>query len=156
MARGRRAGHGDLLSGPSRRVRPGAALAWLAVAAIAAGCGIFPQYGVEVTQQVTTVSFHVDGQTDAEAGWLCPSDPGPGETLGAAGAARLDAHGCINLGEGVTDDEGWTVTFDIRRLPADKLGAFRPGQTYRLLVNHGDADSGGTYSTDVPPLTLIP
>lgn len=156
MARGRRAGHGDLLSGPSRLARSRAALAWLGVVVAVAACSIFPQYGVEVTQQVTTVSFHVKGQTDGGTGWLCPSDPGPGETLGAAGAARLDAHGCINLGQGVTDDDGWTVTFDIRRLPDDKLGAFRPGGTYRLLVNHGDADSGGTYSTDLPPLTLIP
>jgi hypothetical protein len=119
---------------------------------------MFPQYGVEVIQQGTTITMFVEGQTEGQEAWLCPSDPGPGETLGEEGAARLEAHGCIELGKGAIDPDvqGWTITFDIRNLPMEKIGAFRPGATYRLLLNHGDEASGGTYSTDVPPLTLVP
>ena len=117
-----------------------------------------PQYGVEVTQEGTSISLFVEGQTEGNGAWLCPSDPGPGETLGAIGAARLEAEGCIDLGPGTVDESmgGWGTTFDVRDLPAEKLAAFRPGATYRLLLNHYSAASGGTYSTDLPPITLVP
>jgi hypothetical protein len=141
------------------RTVPSAVALSLALAA----CSVFPLYGVQVTQQTTamatTITLRVDGHDDPNTrGWLCPRDPGPGETLGAAGAARLDGLGCIDFGasDPYPGQTGWQFTFDPRRLPPDKLQGFAPGGTYRLLLIHGDDFSGGTYSADVPPFDLTP
>lgn len=101
------------------------------------------------------VGGHLDPATEA---WLCPSDPGPGETTGAAGRARFLDFGCLDLG---TSDPkpgatGWEAEFDLRALPADRLGAFTPGGTYHLLLVNGDEGGSSTFSTDVPPLSLVP
>ena len=124
---------------------------------------MFPLYGVQVSRQDfhpgTTITLRVEGHAEPNTrGWLCPSDPGPGQTLGAAGANRLDAFGCIDFG---TSDPypgqiGWQFTFDPIRLPPDKLRGFAPGATYRLLLVTGDGNGGGTFSADVPPVDLTP
>ena len=130
---------------------------------VLAGCSVFPLYGVQVSQQTTpigtTITLRVDGHNDPNTrGWLCPRDPGPGDTLGEAGAIRLDGLGCVDFGTQSPSpgQTGWQFTFDPRRLPQEKLNGFAPGGTYRLLLVRGDEFSGGMYSADVPPLNLIP
>lgn len=104
------------------------------------------------------VEGHADLNTQA---WLCPRDPGPGETLGDEGRARLTALGCLDLGFVASfpaGTSGWSTAFDVNDLPADRVAGFPSGANvaYRLLLTRQSAGHGGTFSADVPAFDLRP
>ncbi len=132
----------------------------VALALMNAACSPTAGFGVTVRRDGTKVQILVPGYRDPSTqAWLCPSDPGPGDTHGDAGRLRLTSLGCLDLGrtESIPPDAtGWQGVIQLESLASAQLEAFANRPTYRLLLVSGDESGGGIYSTDIPPVDLVP
>lgn len=129
---------------------------------VVASCGPFVGKAVDVHRDGSIVRLAVEGHNDANTqAWLCPHDPGPGETVGDEGRTRLEGLGCLDLGLApvpAKDVAGWSTEIDVTTLPADKVLAFASGATakYRLLLVSTRVGSANTFSADVAAFDLRP
>jgi hypothetical protein len=114
---------------------------------------------VQVERNGTFVTMSVVGWIDKPTrAWLCPADPGPGEIWGNAGATRLNAAGCFDLGMTAPPpgETRWSLTIDERGIPRDKVAGFAPVASYRLLLVASVGGNLRSHLSALPPMSLAP
>lgn len=151
MARGRRAGHGDLLN--LRR-----AAAFLAVVSLSlAACGLVPTAAPSISRGGTTLVVNVPGYNlSPSQGFLCPSDPGVGATTDEAGLGEIREAGCLDLGRNDDASGGWTARVNLESLSSAQLEAFANRPTYRLVLVALATTPFSVFAADVPVVSLVP
>ncbi|MEO7664953.1 MAG: hypothetical protein ABIV26_07475 [Candidatus Limnocylindrales bacterium] len=124
------------------------------------GCSPMAGFGASIHRDGSVLQVTMPGRGEPDArGWLCPQDPGPGETWTEAGAARLEAAGCLDLGSNRTAVGAaptWLGSVDLATIDPSRLAAFAGKTQWQLIVATGGSGSGQVTTSQIAAVALEP